>query len=87
MITYKEACRIAKAIKQEKFPDFTYVEVTDISDRWAFLFSIDAKTLLTPAPTFFIFKEDGHFEWFSIPPLENLELILAGKEIAFLEDA
>ncbi len=87
MITYKEACRIAKAIKQEKFPDFTYVKVHEIHDRWSFLFSVDAKTVMTPAPKFFVFKEDGRVEWYSVPPLENLDLVLTGKRIAFLEEA
>ena len=64
-----------------------YVEVTDISDRWAFMFSIDAQTALIPATSFFMFKEDGRMEWFSIPPLENLDLLESGKEIAFLEEA
>ena len=36
-------------------------------------------------PSFFIFKEDGRMEWFSIPPLENLHLLMQGEDIPFLE--
>lgn len=90
MITYKEACKIANEVRQEHCSNCIYACAVEISDRWAFSFSIyapDDERGMTPAPAFFVYKNDGHVEWYSIPPLENLELILAGKEIAFLEDA
>jgi len=31
-----------------------------------------------------VFKEDGRMEWFSIPPLENLDLLESGKKIPFI---
>lgn len=89
MITYTEACEIARAINKKDF-QIIYVAVTDICDRWAFVFSIyapDDEHYMTPAPSFFVYKADGHVEWYSVPPLENLEVILTGKEIAFLEEA
>ncbi len=83
MITYEKACEIAMDIKSKEFPSFTFAEVTEIEDRWAFVFSVDADTVMTPAPSFFVHKENGRVEWFSIPPLENLHLIKNGKRIAF----
>lgn len=84
MITYERACQIAR----EQCPYLPYVSVVDIEDRWSFTFSVyapDDWRSMTPAPSFYVFKEDGSVEWFSIPPLENLDLIQTGRKIKFVE--
>ena len=88
MITYVEACKKADAIRKEEFPDCIYPYVVELSDRWAFSFSVfapDDTRCMTPAPSFFMFKRDGRVEWYSIPPMSNLHLIQSGQEIDFIE--
>ena len=85
MITYEKACKIAKDIRRESFPELKYIEVVEADDRWAFALSVDADTVLTPAPMFFVFKKDGSVEWFSIPPIENLLVWQNGKKIKFID--
>ena len=85
MITYEKACEIAREIKQEQCPSFKSSDVVEVADRWAFIFNPDAETVMTPPPSFFVFKEDGRVAWFSIPPLENLDLLNSGKDVAFIE--
>lgn len=88
MITYQKACAIIGKVRSEEFPKCKYASAVEISDRWAFSFSIfhpEDKHTMTPAPCFFVFKEDGRVEPFSIPPLENLDLIKSGKPVEFIE--
>lgn len=88
MIAYKKACEIADSIRQKEFPSFKYVHVVDIADRWSFSFSVyapDDQRTMTPAPSFFVFKERGRVEWYTIPPLENLDLLESGNTIEFVE--
>ena len=88
MISYEEACRIARGVRESECPSCIYAKAVDIVDRWAFSFSVYAPTdqrYMTPAPSFFVFKEDGRVEWYSIPPLENLYLLRSGNEIKFIE--
>lgn len=75
MITFEKALSIAKEIKAEKFPNFRHGEAVEADDRWAFIFSVDRDTVMTPPPMFYVFKENGAVEWFGIPPFENLKLI------------
>ncbi|MBE7016633.1 MAG: hypothetical protein E7420_00545 [Ruminococcaceae bacterium] len=85
MITFEKALSIAKEIKAEKFPNFKHGAAAEIKDRWAFIFSADKDTVLTPAPMFYVFKENGRVEWFSVPPMENLELINSGEYLGTIE--
>ena len=88
MITYKKACTIAGNVRDKECPSCKHAHVVDIKDRWAFTFSVYAPNdarYMTPAPSFFIFKEDGRVEWFSIPPLENLDLIESGHAVKFIQ--
>ena len=88
MITYEKACEIIKKVRSEECPKCKYASAVEISDRWAFSFSVfhpDDKYTMTPAPSFFVFKEDGRVEPFGIPPLENLDLIESGKQVDFIE--
>ena len=88
IITYKKACEVIKKVRSEECPKCKYANAVEIDDRWAFTFSIfhpDDKHTMTPAPSFFVFKEDGHVEPFCIPPLENLYLIRSGKKVEFIE--
>lgn len=85
MITYEKACKIAKDTQLGAFPSYEYFEVVEADDRWAFALSVDADTVLTPAPMFFVFKKDGSVEWFSIPPIENLLVWQNGKKIKFID--
>ena len=89
MITYESACKIADSVRSEMCPSYKYTEVFDIHDRWAFIFTIyplDSEEYMIAPPSFYIYKEDGRFEWFSVPPLENLDILETGKEIDFLCD-
>ena len=83
MITYKKACRLIKDIKEKDFPENVKVKAFDLSDRWAFEFYYDEKTLYGGLPRFFVYKENGEIEAFSIPPMENLKLLQTSKEIEF----
>ena len=88
MITYQKACEIIRKVRSEECPKCKYAHAVEIADRWAFSFSIfhpDDKYTMTPAPSFFVFKDDGRVEDYSIPPLENLYLIKSGKEIEFID--
>ena len=85
MIAYQEAYKIAMKIKTDQFPDFKHGEVVETEDRWVFVFSVDKDTVMTPAPSFFVFKNNGNVEWFSIPPLENLDIIRKGKHLGVIE--
>lgn len=88
MISYEDACKIARETREKECPSCKYAYVKDISDRWAFTFSIyapDDIRCMTPAPQLFVYKDDGRVEWYTIPPLENRDLLESGKEIAFIE--
>ena len=88
MITYQKACAIIKKVRSEECPNCKYGSAVEISDRWAFSFSVfspDDWRTMTPAPCFFVFKEDGRVEPFTIPPLENLDLIRSGKPVKMIE--
>lgn len=88
MITYEKACEIINKIRSKEHPSCKYTHVVDIKDRWAFMLSIyspDDKRTMTPAPSYFVYKDDGVVERFCIPPLENLDLIESGKEIVFID--
>lgn len=87
MIDFKQACEIAKGIRDRDFPSMKYIYITELEDRWAFVLSVfspEDKEYMTPAPMFFVFEEDGHVEWFSVPPFENLRLFERGKEVGYL---
>ena len=83
MITYKEACDITNKVRNEVAPGCKHTLVVELEDRWAFTLTVYGEVLLQP-PTFFVFKDDGRVEWFSIPPIENLDLLEMGKEIPFI---
>lgn len=88
MISYEEACRIARETREKECPSCKYAYVKDIADRWAFTFSVfapDDIRSMTPPPAFFVYKDDGRVEWFTIPPLENLLLLRSGKEVDFIQ--
>ena len=84
MITYKEACEITNKVRNEVAPDYKHTLVVELEDRWAFILTVCGEAMLQP-PTFFVFKDDGRVEWFSIPPIENLDLLMQGEDIPFLE--
>ena len=83
MVTYREACKIANEVREKVSPSFERTMVVELADRWAFMFTVSGQTMIQP-PSFFVFKEDGRMEWFSIPPLENLDLLESGKKIPFI---
>ena len=87
MVNFKQACEIAKRIRDLDFPSMKYIYITELEDRWIFVLSVfspEDKEYMTPAPMFFVFEEDGHVEWFSVPPFENLKLLESGKEVGYL---
>ena len=89
MISYLDACSIAKKLRDEEWREFPYIHATELEDRWAFILSVfppDSGEGMIQPPMFFIYKKDGSIEWFSIPPIENLDLLNSGKEIAFYYD-
>ena len=83
MITHKEACEITNKVRNEVDPGCKHTSVIELEDRWAFILTVCGEAMLQP-PTFFVFKDDGRVEWFSIPPIENLDLLETGKEIPFI---
>ena len=83
MITYREACDITNSIRKQSFPGCKHTAVVELPDRWAFTLTERGEVMFQP-PSFFVFKEDGRVEWFSIPPLENLDLLDSGKKIPFI---
>jgi len=88
MITYSKACKMANEIREKTCPSYEYTSVFELPDRWAFFLSpcpLDGKSAVVAPPSFFISREDGRMEWFSIPPLENLDLLESGKKIPFID--
>jgi hypothetical protein len=83
MITYKEACDITNSIRKQNFPGCKHTAVVELADRWVFTLTECGEVMIQP-PAFSVFKEDGRVEWFSIPPLENLDLLESGKKIPFI---
>ena len=83
MITYKEACEITNSIRRQQFPGCKHTAVVELADRWVFILTVNGEVMIQP-PVFSVHKEDGRMEWFPIPPIENLELLLQGKDIPFL---
>lgn len=87
MITYEKACKMVNGVREKECPSCKYTSVFELSDRWAFFLShspLDGQTTVIAPPSFYVFKEDGRMEWFSIPPLENLDLLEAGRKIPFM---
>lgn len=89
MITFEIACKHTNDVREKMCPTFSYTTVFEMQDRWAFILSPvprNSEDGVVAPPSFYIYKEDGRFEWFSIPPLENLDILETGKEIDFLSD-
>jgi len=83
MITYREACDIANRVREKDFSACKHIAVVELPDRWVFTLTERGEVMIQP-PAFSVFKEDGRMEWFSIPPLENLDLLESGKKIPFI---
>ena len=87
MISFERACEIATAEKEKNFTSLGYVSVTELEDRWAFIYSAysqESGQYSTIMPKFFVYKHNGEVEPFSIPPLENLRLLRKGKTCEFV---
>ena len=86
MILYSDACKIVSEFREKEWPEFPYVSAYELVDRWAFILSVfppDSEECMLQPPSFFVDKESGHLEMFTIPPLENLELLWSGEKIRF----
>ena len=79
MITVKEACKLAK-VEMEGMKVYSCL---DIGDRYAFSFCAENGDLIPGTTIICVSKENGKASFMSIPPMENLKLLQAGKEIEF----
>lgn len=70
----------AKKLAADTYSEYPIVEILDIGDRWAFSFD-SGDPPLPGIPTVTVNKETGEVGWLTIPPLENLELLNAGKVV------
>lgn len=89
MIDFKQACEVARGIRDIAFPSMKYIYITELGDRWAFVLSVfspEDREYMTPAPMFFVFAEDGHVEWFTVPPFENLKMLENGRDLGVLRE-
>nr|DAW60564.1 MAG TPA: immunity protein [Caudoviricetes sp.] len=76
MITIAEAKKLAAG----SYNEYPIREILDIGDRWAFRY--DSGVPPVPGvPTVTVDKETGEVEWLTVPPLENLALLNAGKVV------
>lgn len=79
MITVKKACELAKAEAE----GLRVCSCVDIGDKYVFSFSAENGDLIPGTPVISVSKENGSLGYINIPPLENLKLLQAGKEIEF----
>ena len=88
MITFAEACKIAKEAATEAGLGDKHIVIVEISDRWFFAFlSYDPKE--EPDRTcfpFWVYKEDGDVEWFTAPPVDQWEELQNGKQLEFISE-
>lgn len=79
MIAIAEAKKLAvKSYGGGKLP---IAKILDIGDRWAFKFD-SGEPPVPGIPTITVNKETGAAEWLTIPPIENLDLLNAGKVVS-----
>jgi len=76
MISVKEA----KQIAVKEYSEYPVAEILDIGNRWVFCFDTgDPPIPGTGMVT--VDKETGEVGWLTIPPLENIALLEAGKVV------
>ena len=69
-----------RPVAADTYSEYPIAEILDIGDRWAFSFD-SGDPPLPGIPTVTVNKETGEVGWLTIPPLENLELLNAGKVV------
>lgn len=71
-----------KSIAEKEMPDMEVKQCTDIGDEFVFSFGEKGTDEVLPGTPFIrIEKESGKCSFMTVPPIENLELLMKGKEI------
>ena len=79
MILFEEL----KSIAAKEMPDMEIKQCTDIGNDYVFAFGVNGKDDVLPGTPFVrISKDSGKCSFMTIPPIENLELLEKGKEVA-----
>lgn len=78
MITIREACELVK--KEMKGLDIA--ECVDIGDKYIFSFVFDDE-IPPGTPMIGVAKENGEISYFTIPPIQNIDILNNGKKINF----
>lgn len=69
-------------IAKKEMSGLDIIECKDIGDRYAFSFGYKDDEEIPPGmPTVCINKSDGEISYLTIPPLSNLALLRAGKDV------
>lgn len=77
MITYEEAYKKAKKENE----DLKIISCVDIGEKYVFSFGIDKDNIPPGIPMVSVSKGNAKVEYFTIPPLENIDLLEKGKEL------
>lgn len=77
MIGFQEA----KAIAEKQMPDMVVDSCTDIGSAFVFAFRMEDGEVFPGTPFIVVSKEEGNTWEMAVPPIENLEILEAGREI------
>lgn len=70
----------AKVIASKSYSEYPVATILDIGDRWAFRHN-SGNPPAPGVPIVTVDKETGAVDWLTIPPLENIALLNAGKVV------
>lgn len=70
----------AKELAQKEVPDYQINKAVDIGDRFVFFYDT-GEPPIPGAPIVTISKQKGEVGYITIPPIENIDIIEAGKVI------
>lgn len=77
MITFEKAYKKA----EKEFEDLNIISCVDIGEKYVFSFGIDKDNIPPGIPMVSVEKENAKVEYFTIPPIENIELLDKGTEL------
>ena len=76
MITIQKACELAK----KEMKEYDIIDCVDIGDEYVFSFSLDGE-IVPATPMISIAKKNGKLSYFTIPPIENIDVLNNGTKI------
>jgi hypothetical protein len=76
MITIQDACKLA----QKEMKEFRINECIDIGDKYIFTFVFEDE-MPPGTPMISVVKRNGKISYFTIPPIQNINILNAGKKI------